>query len=231
MPADPLSGLPARWRNLDGVREVSAAVAGVAARLVPADGAAVLLMSDRTRWSVAAATDDAVAAYSGRQQTVGAGPSVEAYVTGGPVLVPDPAAAALRWPELDPGGLGLCAYFSLPLRIGAVRFGVLDLYRRAPGRLTGRPLATALRLADLAAVALVRDPGPDGWADVGPGSRPEIDQATGMLSVFLDADMATAYSRLRALAYESGRPLAEVAADVVLGNLRPDPDGDPGRRR
>lgn len=230
VPADALTGLPDRWRLLDGIREVAEAVAAAAVTRVPVDGAAVLLMSDPTRWSTAAVTDGVVAAFTGREETVGDGPSVEAYVTGGPVLVPDLAAAAVRWPLLDPGRSEVGAYASLPLRIGAVRFGVLDLYRRTPGRLDGPALATVLRLADLAAVALVQHRGPAERWDAGTDSRPEIDQATGMLSVFLDVDVATAYARLRAHAYGTGRPLVAVAADVIVGNVLLDADGDPDRR-
>jgi GAF domain-containing protein/ANTAR domain-containing protein len=232
---DRLSGLPDRWQ-LDGAGAVPAAVAAAAVRLLPIDGAAVLLMRDRTRWSTAAATDSTITAVADLQQTVGEGPSVEAYVSGGPVLVPD-LAAARRWPALLPSFADVRAFFSFPLQLGAVRFGVLDLYRRTPGRL-GRPaLADALRLADLAAAALVHDPGAavddaGGWPlDV--DFRPEIDQASGMLSVHLGVDIAAAYARLRGHAFAAGLPLADVAAAVVAGTLRIDGDvgrpPDPGR--
>lgn len=228
VPDDGLSGRA----DLDGVGEVSSAVVTAAVRLVAVDGAAVLLMSDRTRWRTAAATGDAVAAVADLEMTVGEGPSVEAYVTGGPVLVPDLASGAARWPILAAALPAACAYFSFPLRIGAVRFGVLDLHRRSPGRLDERSLATALRLADMAATALVHRPHPEtmaepaSWLTPGTDFRPEIDQATGMLSVFLGVDIATAYARLRGHAFVAGLPLADVAAAVVAGTLHLDGEGE-----
>jgi hypothetical protein len=113
-----------------------------------------------------------------------------------------------------------------------VRFGVLDLYRRTPGRLDRPALADALRLADLAAVALVHHPAAAATDDAGgwtldPDFRPEIDQASGMLSVLLGVDIAAAYARLRGHAFAAGLPLAEAAAAVVAGTLRL--DGDVGR--
>jgi len=223
-----LSGLPDQWRRLDGGGAVPAAVAAAAVRLLPVDGAAVLLMRDRTRWNTTAATDSTITAIADLQQTVGEGPSVEAYVSGGPVLVPE-LAAARRWPALLPAFADVRAFFSFPLQLGAVRIGVLDLYRWTPGRLDRPALADALRLADLAAVALVHDPATAAIDDVGGWAfdadfRPEIDQASGMLSVQLGVDIAAAYARLRGHAFAAGLPLVEAAAAVVAGTLRLDGD-------
>jgi hypothetical protein len=55
-------------------------------------------------------------------------------------------------------------------------------------------------------------------------SRPEIHQATGMISVQLGVGIAEAFSRLRARAFAQGRPLSELAADVVARRRRFDPD-------
>jgi GAF domain/ANTAR domain len=221
---DGLSALAGDWRDLDAI---APAVLAAAVRLLPVDGGVVLLMTDATRWSTAAGTDATIAGLVDLEQTVADGPSVEAYRTGGPVLAPHlSASAAVRWPLLAPALARVGAYFSFPLRIGAVRLGVLDLYRREPGRLDDRQLGLALRLADVAATALV-DRQVDALADPGSWSppddyRPEIDQATGMLSVHLGLDIPAAYARVRAHAFVAGRPLAEVAAAIVAGTLRLD---------
>lgn len=232
MSDDGLSGLPDQWDHLDGAGAVASVVVTAATRLLPVDGAAVLLMTDQTRWTVAAATDAAVTAVSDLELTVAEGPSVEAYASGGPVLVPDLMAAAIRWPILSPVLSQTCAYFSLPLRVGAARIGVLDLHRRTPGRLDDRALAAALRLADVAALALVHRPNldtvgdPSSWPAAEAHFRPEIDQATGMLSVFLDVDISTAYARLRAHAFAVGLPLIDVAVAVIAGTLHLDGEVD-----
>lgn len=214
-------------------RGVAALVADIAAGVLPVDGAAVLLMADPTHWSAVSATDPMICTCENLQVTVGEGPSIEARSAGGPVLLPDLAHAARRWPVFASQlPRPVRAWFSFPLQVGAARFGVLDLYRCAAGRLDARALADALKLADRTATALVHRPAVDLLAesDLGPGidhGFPQIDQATGMVSVHLGVDLAAAYARLRAAAFAADRELVEVAGAVVDGRLRLD-DRDAG---
>jgi len=139
----------------------------------------------------------------------------------------------------------------LPLQVGAIAVGVLDLYRDSRGPLTGRQVDDAVAFADAAVAVLLhlqertdgRAGGPDGSVD-----RPElvdrhavVHQAVGMISVQVDVGMAEALLRLRAHAYGQDRPVVDVATDVVArrlrfedsdagarqGSGRPDPDDDP----
>jgi hypothetical protein len=50
--------------------------------------------------------------------------------------------------------------------------------------------------------------------------RAEIHQASGMVSIQLDVSVADGLVRLRAHAFTTGRPLRDVAADVVGRRLR-----------
>ena len=170
------------------------------------------------------------------QFTLGQGPGLEAVEAGTPVLVPDLADAASRWPGFVPAArdLGVHAIFAFPLRIGAISVGVLTAHRAIPGPLADGQLADALALADTVTVLLLYrappDPDPgraeDGWSARPPDEaqsttyRPEVHQATGMISVQLDVSLAEALVRLRAHAYGNDRPIAEVAADVVARRLR-----------
>jgi hypothetical protein len=168
------------------------------------------------------------------QFTLGQGPGLEAVESGVPVLVPDLAEAASRWPAFTPAAedLGVHAVFAFPLRIGAISVGVLTAHRAVPGPLAGGQLADALALADAVTVLLLHRAPPDsgrteaqwsaprpGWAQP-PTHRAEVHQATGMISVQLDVSLAEALVRLRAHAYGNDRPIAEVAADVVARRLR-----------
>jgi ANTAR domain len=56
------------------------------------------------------------------------------------------------------------------------------------------------------------------------GSRTEIHQATGMISVQLGVAIGEAFSRLRARAFAEERPLSDLAADVVARRQRFDPE-------
>jgi hypothetical protein len=162
--------------------------------------------------------------------TLGEGPCVEA-LNGAPVLVPDlgSSQSLTRWPTFAPAAMraGICAVFALPLQIGAIRLGVLDLYRAEPGELDRDRLLDALVLADTACAVLLgsteRDP--SGGAPE-PVQHPEVHQATGMVSVQLGVTVALALARLRAHAYAHERRLRDVARDVVARRLRFHPDDE-----
>jgi hypothetical protein len=161
--------------------------------------------------------------------TLGEGPGVDALAHG-PALVPDVLAAdcLVRWPVFAPAAarVGVRAVFALPLRIGAIRRGVLDLYRADPGELEPERLADALVLAETMAALLLdeagRDPThPDApWPERAGAQAPVVHQATGMLIVQLGVPAAVALIRLRAYAYAHDRRLRDVAADVVARRLR-----------
>jgi hypothetical protein len=93
------------------------------------------------------------------QLTVGEGPCLDAFASGGPVLVADLAAQTARWPAFTPAAceLGAAAVFSFPLQIGVVRLGSLDLYRDVPGPLSPAELTDALILSDVATQGVVAD--------------------------------------------------------------------------
>ena len=179
------------------------------------------------------------------QLTLGEGPCHDVLASAAPVLAGDlgDAESARRWPAFTPAAcqLGAGALFAFPLIIGAIRAGVLGLYRGAPGPLSGRQFGDLLILADAATVMLLG--GEHGDAGNGDGAaldgqapdlalhRAEIDQATGMLTVQLGVPVGEAFSRLRAYAYSQDRRLADVAGDIVARRLRlgrdPGHDGGP----
>src|ERR1700730_3813826 len=100
------------------------------------------------------------------------------------------AAAAERWPAFMEGvaAAGVRAIFALPLHVGVVSVGALDLYRDVPGALTTGQLSAALTAADAAAVALLHlDTGsPSSFADNTAGRAAyqlQVHQASGMVMV------------------------------------------------
>lgn len=158
------------------------------------------------------------------QLTVGEGPCLDTFNTGGPVLVADLAGETGRWPAFAPEalGLGAAAVFSFPLQIGAIRLGSLDCYREDSGPLTQAQVTDALIMAELATHAVINqldghDTGDTSWLD---DSHAEVYQATGMVSVQLADSPDAALMRLRAHAYTNEAPLAEIARQVVARTLR-----------
>ncbi|MDQ1396115.1 MAG: hypothetical protein QOG64_1374 [Acidimicrobiaceae bacterium] len=191
-------------------------------------GAAITLVTDTDRQQQCA-SNAVSATLEDLQYTLGEGPSLDASRLRTPIAEGDLMGPhQTRWPALGRAGvdLGVCAVFAYPLQVGVARIGVLTLYQDRPGLLTPAQETDALVVADLvgsAILAIQARAAPDTLAlelaDAGT-SRAEVHQASGMISVQLAVTIAEALVRLRAHAYATGRPLAEVAADVVGRQLR-----------
>lgn len=130
------------------------------------------------------------------------------------------------------GRLGVGAMYSLPLALGAIRVGALDLYNDAPGHLSQDQLVDALVYADTALLlvldaqsGIVTPVDVDNHDSLGPVLwHAEIHQAAGMISVQLGVSALEALVRLRAYAYSHDKRLTDVARSVVERRLRFRPD-------
>jgi ANTAR domain-containing protein/GAF domain-containing protein len=206
---------------------------------VRVDGAGVTVMVGPTVRDTVYATDRVAGELEEWQLTFGQGPCVDAFSDGGLVLAGDLRAAdcLARWPVFTPAALdsGARAVFALPLQVGAIRVGVLDLYRTRPGPLSTHELADALAFADTAGMLLLDTAAgtqPDtaelAWQRDDPTAhQAQVHQATGMILVQLGVGAEAAFARLRAYAYAHDRRLGDVARDVVQRRLRFDPDPPP----
>jgi hypothetical protein len=228
-----------------GARASVADVCAVAAGSGQLSGAWVVAARDEEPEFLMCTTDPVGERLAELQLTLGEGPCHDVLVSAAPVLAADlgDAESSRRWPAFTPeareGGAG--AVFAFPLIVGAIRAGVLGLYRRSPGSLRDGQLGDLLVLADIATVLLL-DSFSHGAAAAADGHmngarldgqspdlamhRAEIDQATGMLTVQLGVTAAEAFIRLRAYAYSEDRRLADVASDIVARRLRLRPDAD-----
>jgi len=160
------------------------------------------------------------------QFELGEGPCLEAYASGNPVLLPDLADEAARWPVFTAARPGVRAEFCFPLGVATTCVGVFDLYRDEPGMLSKEQLADALAVADIARDALLYlqdlsgHPGVAALLDMAGMDRIVVHQATGMIAAQLDATPADALARLRATAFQSGRSIYDIAQDVVERRVR-----------
>jgi ANTAR domain-containing protein len=232
--ADQVWGVVTAHAEALGVPVSLRSLCQAAAARLPVSGVAVAVRSGRVVSEVLCATGPLSRELEELQLMVGEGPSLR-VLTGGPsVLVGelDCAEQQARWPLFAPAAVeaGARAMFALPLRLGAIRLGVFGLASDRPGRLSVEDLAEAWVFAEFA-LRLVLDEqagidSHDGYpvVDELSDSHPEIHQATGMISVQLGVGIAEAFSRLRARAFAQGRPLSELAADVVARRQRFNPD-------
>ena len=192
------------------------------------DGVGLSMTDGTGQHNKVAATDDVSDRIEDLQVLLGQGPCVDAVATGVPVLVDDLAGPDVetRWPIFTPAAaaLGVSASFSLPLVVGDMRLGAMDLYRTDVGPLHPAQVAEAQDYASAAVnMLLERHRGvPVGSAADAPGwaTSSAVHQATGMVMVQMGADAEAAFATLRARAYQEGRSLSEVAADVLDRRIR-----------
>jgi hypothetical protein len=209
----------------DGMASPTALVR-MCARDLGVGGVGMALMTDEGPAGTVAASDDAALQLEELQFSLGEGPCVDASRTGRPVLQPDLARTGpARWPAFAAGAeaAGLVAVFAFPLRVGAIRLGVLDLYRSTVGSLVDHELSDALSFADAATTLLLhqqaraagRDPPGDSLVVL--DDRAEVHQATGVVSVQSAVSLQEALLLLRARAYAEQRPIGDLALDVLTG--------------
>jgi hypothetical protein len=226
----------ARWISL--LRDAAAdpasqpqQIAELCVQMLGVTGVGMSLVSDTLQRGLICATDDISKRIEDLQITLGEGPCIDTIRTRAPVLIADlndpDDVATWRWPAFMAAAAdaGVHAVFAFPLRIGAIGVGALDMYRDRPGALADDELAGALLAADSAAVALLElETSPDGALmgrpDIDFGYQAQVHQATGMVMVQLGMTIEQAFLLLRARAFAAGRPLNDVAADVVNGRLR-----------
>jgi hypothetical protein len=229
-------GRRARIMTAVSARDAAAGAGELIARLcrfavdeMTLSGCALVLMSGSESASMLAGAGRHASTVTGLQMELGEGPCLQAHASGVPVLLPDLAAeSANRWPTFAAAALaaGVHAEFSLPLAVGPGGIGTLDLCRDRPGMLSDEHLADALVTADIARDAVLYQQyasGGQGLAellDKGGTDRIVIHQATGMIAAQLNDTTSNALARLRAAAFASGRPMYDIAKDVVDRRVR-----------
>jgi hypothetical protein len=198
-----------------------------AAKALDTTGVGVSVMTGTGVLGMGTASDPATGQLEELQFTFGEGPCIDAFATSRPVLMSDlNAVARRRWPVYTQAmtDAGVLAVFAFPLQVGTARLGVLDVFRDRAGPLSRVELGRAFAFVERAVTALLdgqerSGPGTDGLDDAF-AQGVELFQAQGMVMVQLDVPIAEALVRLRAYAYAEGRPLREVAADIVSRRLR-----------
>lgn len=204
--------------------EVPGRLCETVVRLLPVTGASASLRGEGV--PVRLCASGARATYLAEiQATLGAGPCVSAAESGAPVLACDLAggADAGRWPVFaqQATAVGVRAVYALPLGSDTACLGTLDLYREAPGGLTGPQLRTARLVAGVMTVAVVALPrGEETWLNELAGAHNEVHQAVGMIMVQLGVGADEALARLRADAFARDRTAYDVARDMITHRRR-----------
>jgi hypothetical protein len=216
--------LSAVWAASRGGVDLPGSLVRLCAQTLPVSGVGLAVMTDDGPAGTVAASDAGALRLEELQFTLGQGPCVDASHTGRPVLAPDLATSSRSWPHFaaDADAAGLRAVFAFPLQVGAIRLGVLDLHRDTTGELSGEDLADALTFADAATQLLLDLQAEDTALGMPPphalavlDDRAEVHQATGVVSVRAGVSLTQALALLRARAYAEGRPIGDLARDIL----------------
>jgi transcriptional regulator with GAF, ATPase, and Fis domain len=191
-------------------------------------GASISVVSYLGRQSTICSSDATVARAEALQFELGEGPHWEALESRAPVLCSDlDATDESRWPLfIDAArGLGIHAIFAFPMLMGAALVGVVDLYSTTARTVDRDFVARASHAASRAAHASVQRAlhsaahHASEETPMAPALRREVHQATGMILSQLEISATAAFARLQGHAFVTGRPIEDIARDVVLGNL------------
>jgi hypothetical protein len=224
-------------KNAPGSQSLPRRLCAACAEALPVSGVGLAFMNDSGPVGTIAATDGSARRMEDLQLVMGEGPCVEASRSRRPVLQPDLAATApARWPQFGPAVLraGIASIFAFPVQVGAIRLGVLDLYRDSPGMLDAAELNEALAFADAATEIILYLQGEVQVGRLHPelseafAYNPVVHQATGMISAQAQVGIGEALLLLRARAYASERRLTDIAQDVIDRTLRWDTASEQG---
>jgi len=201
-----------------------------AVTILDADGAGVSVVGSSGRLEFVTATDQSLLELERVQEEFQAGPCVEAFRRGEPVIVRDIADVDEDWPEYKETAARthFGAVVGMPLTAGARRVGSLNIYQRQAREWSDDDVHAVRSMADIATAYIVRA-GELAQARVlagqlehALGSRVVIEQAKGVLSREHGISVDAAFDLLRSYSRGEQRSLREVAHDVVHGGLRID---------
>jgi ANTAR domain/GAF domain len=196
-----------------------------ATSLLPIAAAGILLGDTNGELHLYTASSDRAGHLEKLQLQTGAGPCLDAYRSGQPMLVDDLRGSAARWPAFaaEAGRCGFRAVAALPMRLRQERVGGLNLFLDEPGSMSDANLGVAQALADVATIGILHQRVLSHSEQVNQqlqtalDTRLVIEQAKGILAERGRIDMSQAFVLLRARARSTNRRLADLAHAIVDG--------------
>jgi hypothetical protein len=208
------------------------ALCAVAAEFMGLDGAGIAMIDDGEDLMSLCTSNHAAGALMDLEITVGEGPAVDASRGDAIEDTNLLRTSTSNWETYRPEALalGARAVFGFPVRVGAIRFGALSLFRTTPGPLNaeqdadGYLMASVISRSILAAQAGRSGEDLVGELDGASMLDFRVHQAAGMLAVQGSMSVKDALVYLRAHAFGVGCQLSELAERVVTDLTRLDPE-------
>ena len=198
-------------------------VVSAAALVLDVSGAGLMLLDDRHALRYVAASDDAVAVLEEVQEEAGAGPCVDSLLNDVTVVTPDVTVDA-RWPMLHTPlrQTPVRAVLGAPVSIGGP-VGSLNVYSGRPSafdvsdQLAIEAFAEVIEHLLATAIAARRRDVVVSQLEHALAHRVTIERATGLLMGRDGLDATAAFNVMRRQARDSGRKVADIAAEVLAG--------------
>ncbi|WP_433610028.1 GAF and ANTAR domain-containing protein [Prescottella agglutinans] len=197
--------------------------------LVGIDAAGILLADEHGHLASVASTTEPAHTLEQLELANARGPCYDCFTTGRPIVNLGRDEASARWPRFQhlSGEIGIGAVHAVPLQLATQVIGSLNMFCVAPGSLPAEDIDTSRALARIATIGLLHERAAriaqEEAAQLRQAltSRVIIEQAKGMLAESAGCTPAAAFEALRHYARTHGRPLHDVAAEVVDGTLTP----------
>jgi GAF domain-containing protein len=157
------------------------------------------------------------------------GPCLESFQTGDAVTHLDLTTAITRWPRFAPEAIaaGFRSVHAVPLRLRGNVIGALNLFHTELEGIDDEGLRAARALADIATIAILQYRATIGSHELidqlntALNTRVLIEQAKGIIAERQQLDMERSFATLRQHARDHNLRLADVAASLVAGTLKP----------
>jgi GAF domain-containing protein len=191
------------------------------------DAAGLMLVAPDGDLRVMASSSEAMRVLELFELQAKEGPCLDCYRTGLPVVNQDLATVDGRWPRFAAEALaaGFHSVHALPMRLRGTVLGALNLFHIEPGAVRQTDIESAQALADVATIAILQHRASLEAQHVNEqlthalNSRVIIEQAKGMVAQQEGLDMEQTFAALRNHARNHNLRLADVARDIIAGNL------------
>jgi transcriptional regulator with GAF, ATPase, and Fis domain len=191
--------------------------------LLAADAAGVALADPRGRLQSAAASMEQARLLELFELQTDAGPCIDAYRSGKPVVNADLTANEERWPRFATAAreAGFASVHALPMRLRGQIIGALNLFCIQASDLNGRDQRVGQALADIATIGILQHRGTQQAEIVTQqlqtalNSRLIIEQAKGILAERGDLTMDHAFEAMRTYARQTHQRLSDLARAIT----------------
>ena len=218
--------------RFSGAEATLTALAGTESRLyepflglLPVDGLSISTFGDFLPAETISASDAQSLRLDELQFDLGEGPCWDALETGEPVFEPNLRERPNRiWPAFSEAIIAdeLGALFAVPLSLGPLRIGAIDLYTSRPSHLSDLDirrtsgLATVVSRLVLSRAIRLSQSDSEGDTDTRRQfSRREVHQATGMVLSQLGISALDARLVIQGHAFAVGRSMQEIAEEII----------------